>query len=71
MTEDDEPQTPPTELVEQALAFPGGWVYEIDGEYQPSDAVPPEAIRGGWEVDLDGRLTGHFEPNPRFRPRGD
>jgi hypothetical protein len=36
------------ELVSEAQRFPGGWVYEIEGEFGPNDAVPPEAIRGAW-----------------------
>ncbi len=69
MTVEDEFRHFPAELVEQARAFPGGWVYEIDGEYSANEAVPPEAIRGAWQVDSGGNLTGHFEVNPRFRPQ--
>ena len=59
---------PPLELVEEAKRFPDGWVYEIAGFYRPEDAVPPEAIKGAWTVDIYGRLTGEFTPNPRFVP---
>ena len=56
----------PAEMVKQAAANPGGWVYEIVGNFGIDDAVPPEAIRGAWKVDDAGRLTGEFESNPRF-----
>ena len=52
--------------MELAAQHPDGWVYEIHGEYGPADAVPPEAIRGAWEVDSDGKLTGVFRENPGF-----
>jgi hypothetical protein len=47
---------------------PGGWVYDIDWTYGPRSRVPPEAIRGGWRVDVEGRLTDEWTPNPRYRP---
>mgnify|MGYP002385593907 CR=1 FL=1 len=53
-------------LVEEARKVPGGWVYEIVGEYKDSDAVPPSAIRGAWHVDDSGRIDGDFLPNPSF-----
>lgn len=62
---------PSLELVAQAQGVPGGWVYEIDGVYEPHEAVPPEANRGAWAVLPDGALSGHFEPNPGYRPRCD
>ena len=31
----------PSELVAEARAHPGGYVYEIDGDYGPDEAVPP------------------------------
>lgn len=55
-------------MVEEARRHPGGWVYEIEGDYGPDDAVPPEAIRGAWAVDDHGELTGEFTPNPNYRP---
>ncbi|WP_199234662.1 hypothetical protein [Kribbella sp. VKM Ac-2568] len=61
-------------LVAEAARNPGGWVYEIDGDWvdDPNGYVPPEAIRGGWRVDEAGRLTGEFVPNKRHgRPRDD
>ena len=54
-------------MVEEARRHPGGWVYEIVGDYGPDDAVPPEAIKGAWAVDDTGHLTGHYRANPRFR----
>ena len=54
-------------LVAEAHSKPSGWVYEIDFEYAPEDAVPPEAIMGAWEVSASGTLTGLYKPNPRYR----
>ncbi len=62
-----QPDLPPA-LVAEAKTRPGGWVYEIVGDYGPAEAVPPTAIRGAWKVDEEGRITGEFLPNPNFRP---
>ena len=48
----------------------GGWVYEIRGDYQPADDVPPQAIIGAWKVDDNGVIVGDFMPNPNFEERG-
>ena len=56
----------PAAMVEEARNHPNGWVYEIVGDYGPNDAVPPEAIKGAWAVDAEGKLTGAIQPNPRF-----
>lgn len=65
-----EQRTPPRDpaLVNEAKSKPGGWVYEIDRPYPADQQVPPEAIRGGWEVSADGRLTGKYARNRRYRP---
>ena len=55
-------------LTEAARVNPGGWVYDIDFEYAPDDAVPSEAIRGAWEVSEVGVLTGGYRNNQRHRP---
>lgn len=57
----------PPALVAEAKSRPGGWVYEIVGDYQHDDAVPPEAIRGAWKVDGEGQIVGDFMPNPNFQ----
>ena len=54
--------------IEEAKRYPGGWVYRIEGDYGPNDAVPPEAIVGAWKVDDDGTIVGDFTPNPNFKP---
>jgi len=54
-------------LREAAKAHSGGWVYEIDRSYPPDQHVPPEAIRGSWEVGSDGKLTGKYARNERYR----
>jgi hypothetical protein len=56
----------PAALVEEARTRPGGWVYEIAGDYGPDEAVPPTAIRGAWRVGDDGQVVGDFMPNPVF-----
>jgi hypothetical protein len=61
----DQDRVPSAELVAEARKVPGGWVYEIDGEFGVQERVPPEAIVGAWAVDESGRLTGEFVPNPR------
>jgi len=60
------PQEP--ELIAAARANPGGWVYEVDRPYPAEQQVPPEAIRGSWEVNPDGKLTGKYARNLRYRP---
>jgi hypothetical protein len=60
----------PEALAAEARSRPGGWVYEIVGDYSPDDAVPPRAIRGAWKVDDQGEIEGDFVPNPNFRPSG-
>lgn len=58
---------PSPELLAEARRHPGGWVYEMDGEFGPNDTVPPEAIKGAWEVGENGELTGVYQANPRYR----
>ena len=57
----------PREVVEQARAAGGGWYCEVVGAYQGE--VPDEAVRGAWRLDAEGRLTGEYVANPRFRAR--
>ncbi len=58
---------PTQAMLDQAKANPGGWVYQIVGEFGPQDRVPPEFIKGAFKVDEEGNFTGEFEPNPKFR----
>jgi hypothetical protein len=58
-------------LIAEAKKRPGGWVYEIVGDYGPDDEVPPTAIRGAWKVDDDGQIVGDFLHNPVFEPPAD
>jgi hypothetical protein len=69
MSEGKKPEDRPVpEQVRRAAANRrGGWVYEVVGNYAEGDDVPPEAIRGAWKIDDDGRPTGEFIPNARFR----
>jgi hypothetical protein len=43
---DQQPDIPP-EAMQEAKRNPGGWVYQIEGDYGPNDAIPPEDIVGG------------------------
>lgn len=52
---------------EEAKQNPGGWVYQIDGNYGPNECVPPEMIIGAWKVDENGIIVGKFQPNPNYR----
>jgi hypothetical protein len=61
--------TPTPEAIAEAKRKPGGWVYKIQGNYGPNEAVPPEDIAGAWKVDDQGNITGEFKPNPNFRKR--
>jgi hypothetical protein len=61
----------PSHLLTEAARTPGGWVYEIDGDQisNPDGEVPPEAIKGAWEVGDDGKPTGEYRPNPNYCPK--
>jgi hypothetical protein len=52
----------------EARANPGGWVYEVEGGYSATEAVPPQAIKGAWKVDDRGEITDEYKPNPNFDP---
>jgi hypothetical protein len=56
------------EVCEAARKNPGGWVYKIEGNFGPDEAVPPEAVVGAWKVDDFGNLTGEFISNPNYKP---
>jgi len=59
---------PTPEARAEARQNPGGWVYAIDGRYDPNAAVPPEAIEGAWRVNDAGEIVGEFIPNPKYVP---
>ena len=59
---------PPRTARIEARRHPGGHVYQIEGNYGPDDAVPPEAIVGAWQVDANGKIVGEFIPNPNYVP---
>lgn len=58
---------PTKEAREEAKLNPDGWVYAIDGQYDPEGAVPPEAIQGAWKVDQNGEIVGDFIPNANYK----
>ena len=60
----------PPALVAEAKSTPGGWVYEIVGDYGPDAAVPPTAIRGAWKFDDEGQIVGDFVLRPAHTPCG-
>jgi hypothetical protein len=65
-------QTFPPELLAEAKATPGGWVYSIDAAYAPDGAdgaVPAEGIIGGWKIADDGTPTGEYWANPNYGSR--
>jgi hypothetical protein len=53
-------------LQTEAKSVPGGWVYQLDGEFGPNDDVPPSAIVGAWKVDENGMMTSEFIRNPNY-----
>lgn len=55
------------EIIQAARENPGGWVYKIEGSFGRNEYVPPEAVVGAWKVDSEGRLTGEFVQNPKYR----
>lgn len=66
---DGQPTPPVSEAARaEAKAKPGGWVYEIGGGYNTTEAVPPQAIKGAWKVDDRGEITDEYKPNPNFDP---
>lgn len=58
----------PAGLLAEARTKPGGWVYEIVGDFGPDDAVPATAVKGAWKVNDHGEIVGDFLPNPVFEP---
>ena len=67
MNSDRTTKRPSLKAIVEARLNPGGVVYEIDGEFEPEDFVPPTAIIGAWPVDDLGRISGEFVPNPNYR----
>jgi hypothetical protein len=60
-------RVPSEGAIAEARKHPGGWVYEIHGEYGPNDHVPAHAVSGAWKVSDEGRIIGEFIPNPNFK----
>jgi hypothetical protein len=59
---------PTAEMRKEAKQTPNGWVYAIQGNFGPTDPVPPEAIAGAWRVDASGNIIeGSYVANPNFR----
>ncbi len=56
-------------MIEEAKKNLNGWVYQIDGQFAPHEAVPPESIVGAYAVDENGKLSGEFKANPKYRAR--
>lgn len=58
----------PDELLGEAKANPGGWVYEIDPRYDPNGRVPVSGIVRAWKVSVAGEPTGEVWENPEYEP---
>ncbi|HEY4226350.1 MAG TPA: hypothetical protein VGM70_11095 [Pseudolysinimonas sp.] len=60
----------PADVIEQAKAHPGGWVYELDSSMlpNPNGYVPGEAVKGSYAVGSDGVPTGEYRRNPKYGP---
>jgi len=59
-------RNPAPAAIAEARKNPGGWVYEIYGNYEPHEHVPASAVIGAWKVDESGSIVGAFIPNPNF-----
>jgi hypothetical protein len=57
------------DLIEAAKKIPNGYVYKIDGQFGPNDAVPPEAIMGAWKVNEAGNIVADFIPNGNYKTK--
>jgi hypothetical protein len=58
----------PQRAIDEAKEIPNGWVYELDGDFEKTEAVPPDAIKGAWPVGPNGVISGPFVVNPNYRP---
>jgi len=63
------PQEITPDLIEAAKKIPNGYVYKIDGQFGPNEAVPPEAIMGAWKVNSAGNIVGDFIPNANYQTK--
>ncbi len=61
-------QVLPERLLREARQNPDGWVYEIDGHYDPDGTVPVSAIIRAWKVSATGEPTGEVWVNPDYVP---
>ncbi len=61
---------PSDETIDLARRQPNSWIYELDGNFGPDDAVPPESIVGAWQVDHTGRIAGSFIRNQNYSNGG-
>jgi hypothetical protein len=59
---------PTPEAREEAKRNPNGWVYAINGRYDPNGYIPPQAVEGVWKVDENGEIVGEFILNPNYVP---
>jgi hypothetical protein len=60
------PHEPTAAMHAEAARNPNGWVYVLDGNFGPNDAVPPQRIVGAWKVDGSGKLTGEYKANHNY-----
>lgn len=67
MTDNTPPPITPA-LRKAAAEQPGGWVYVIDPFFPQDGNVPPYGIEGAWKVDDEGKISGEFQRNAKYRP---
>jgi hypothetical protein len=56
----------PVRMLAEAARNPGGWVYEIDGKFDPDGYVPMNAIIRAWKISPAGTPTGEMWNNPEY-----
>jgi hypothetical protein len=53
-------------MLAEAARNPGGWVYEIDGKFDPNGRVPVSGIIRAWKISPAGTPTGEVWENPEY-----
>jgi hypothetical protein len=53
---------------EAAQHAPGGWLFAVDAELDPTQEVPDFGLIGAWRIHADGEIGEDFRLNPEYRP---